>query len=103
MLTIVKGPLSYIDLRSVENITYPTFREVCEASGFLVEDTEYVEAIKEAKDWGSGNFLRKLFVTILRSNSAKKAKELWKKTWEPLFDEILYNERIIARNPSIIN
>ena len=80
MLTIVKGPLSYVYLRIVDNITYPTFREACEACGFLAEDTKYVDAIKEAKDWGSRHFLRKLFVTILMSNSVLKPEELWSKT-----------------------
>jgi len=73
------------------------------ACGFLAEDTEYVNAIKEAKDWGSRHFLRKLFVTILMSNSVLKPEELWSKTWEWLFDGILYNKRIIATNQGIIN
>jgi len=103
MLTVVKGPQSYVDLRTIDNITYATFREACEAYGFLAEDTEYVDAIKEAKDWGSGHFLRKLFVTILMSNSVLKPEELWSKTWEWLFDGILYNERIIATNQGRIN
>jgi len=81
MLEIVKGPMSYVDMRTVENITYPTFREACEASRFLADDIEYVEAIKEAKEWGLGNFLRRLFV-ILMSNSIQKPDDLWKKTWE---------------------
>jgi len=50
MLTVVKGPQSYVDLRTVDNIIYATFREACEACGFLAEDIEYVDAIKEAKD-----------------------------------------------------
>ena len=54
MLTVVKGPLSYEEIRTVDNILYPTFREACEASGFLADDNEYVEAIKEANDWGTG-------------------------------------------------
>jgi len=48
--------------------------------GILANDTEYVEAIKEAKDWGSGIYLRKLFVTILLSNSVNRPEELWNKT-----------------------
>jgi len=103
MLTIVKGPQSYVDLRIVDNIIYSTFREACEACGFLAEDTEYVDAIKEAKDWGSGHFLRKLFVTILMSNSVLKPEELWSKTWEWLSDGILYNERMVARNQGTMN
>ena len=63
----------------------------------MADDTEYVEAIKEAKEWGSGNFLRRLFVIVLMSNSINKPEDVWKKTWEWFFDEILYNERIILK------
>ena len=76
MLTHGKGPLSFKDIRTVKNIVYTTFREACLALGVLSDDTEYVGAIKEAKDWGSCHFLRKLFVTILLSNSVDKPDEL---------------------------
>jgi len=68
--------------------------------GILADDTEYVNAIKEAKDWGSGHYLRKLFVTIMLSNSVNRPEELWNKTWEWLADGILYRERNIAGIPS---
>jgi len=99
MLTVVKGPLSYEDIRTVDNILYSTFREACESLGFLADGKEYVEAIKEAKDWGSENYLRKLFVTMLLSNSVNKPLDLWEKTWKWLCDDILYRERIKAGNP----
>jgi len=101
MLTVVKGPLCYEDIRTVDNILYSTFREACETLGFLADDKEYVEAIKEAKDWGSGNYLRKLFVTMLLSNSVNKPLDLWEKTWKWLSDDILYRERIKAGNPGM--
>jgi len=69
MLTVVKGPLCYEDIRTINNIVYPTFRDAYEASGFLADDNEYIQAIIEAKDWGSAHFLRKLFVTMLVSDS----------------------------------
>jgi len=72
----VKGPLSFKDIRTVKNIVYPIFI--------------------------SGHFLRKLFVTILFSNSVKKLDELWNKTWEWLSDGILYNERKIVGRPGNI-
>jgi len=80
MLTHVRGPTSYIDIRTINNVIYSTFREACLALGILADDTEYVEAIKEAKDWGSGHYLRKLFVTIMLSNSVDRPEDLWNKT-----------------------
>ena len=65
MLTVVKGLLSYEDIRTINNIVYPTFRDSCDASGFLSNNNEYIEAIKAAKDWGCVHFLRKLFVIML--------------------------------------
>jgi len=50
MLTHIKGPLSFEDIRAVKKIVYPTFREACLAMGILAKDIEYVEVIKEAKD-----------------------------------------------------
>ncbi|KAH1133303.1 hypothetical protein GLYMA_05G078600v4 [Glycine max] len=50
MLGSCKGPTSFEDIRTVANIQYPTYREACFAMGFLQDDREYVEAIKEAKD-----------------------------------------------------
>ncbi|KAG4949627.1 hypothetical protein JHK82_042850 [Glycine max] len=65
MLTTSKGPTSFEDIRTVANVLYPTYREACFAIGFLQDDREFVEAIKEAKDWGTTNYLRKLFVIML--------------------------------------
>jgi len=50
MLTACKGATSFKDIRTVENVLYPTYREACFAMGFLQDDREFVEAIKEVKD-----------------------------------------------------
>ncbi|KAL2581050.1 hypothetical protein AAZV13_15G161800 [Glycine max] len=63
MIGSCKGPTSFEDIRTVANIQYPTYREACFAMGFLQDDREYVEAIKEAKGWGTTNYLRKLVRT----------------------------------------
>jgi len=103
MLTVIKGPLCSEDIRTVNNILYPTFRDACEASGFLADDNEYIEAITEAKDWGYGHFLRKLFVTMLVCDSLNKPDQVWEKTWHWLSDGILHREKITAANPGIFN
>ncbi|RZB57663.1 ATP-dependent DNA helicase PIF1 [Glycine soja] len=53
MLTACKGATSFEDIRTVENVLYLTYREACFAMGFLQDDREFMEAIKEAKDWES--------------------------------------------------
>ena len=50
MLTACKEATSFEDIRIVTNIQYPTYREACFAVGFLQDDREFIEAIKEAKD-----------------------------------------------------
>ena len=100
MVTVIKGPSYYEEIRTVNNIVYPTFRDVCEASGFLANNNEYIEAITEAKDWGSSHFLRKLFVTMLVCDSLNRP-EVWEKMWHWLSDGILHRERITAAKPCI--
>jgi hypothetical protein len=58
----------------------------------------YINAIKEAKDWGSGHFLRKLFVILLLSNTMNRPRHVWDETKVWLSDGILYRQRIIANN-----
>lgn len=96
MLNNVKGPTSYEDIRTVSNVLYSTFREACFQLGLLGDDKEYIEAIKEASLWGTGFYLRKLFVMMLLSGSTNRPDNVWKKTWQWLSDGILYEQRKIS-------
>jgi len=98
ILTICKGPRCYKDLKFVKGVQYLTFREACFALGFLEDDREFIEAIKEASIWGSGNFLRKLFVCMLLSGAMDRPNHVWEKSWRLLCDGILYNQRKLLRN-----
>jgi hypothetical protein len=69
--------------------------------GFLGDDREFIQAIKEAYAWGSGFFLRKLFVLMLLSGSVNRPNFVWNKTKRMLSDGILHRERTIARNRGI--
>ncbi|KAH1061066.1 hypothetical protein GYH30_004524 [Glycine max] len=89
MLTVCKGPTSFEDLRTVDNVQYPTYREACFAMGFLQDDKEFIEAIKEAKDWGSAHYIRKLFVLLLLTATMNKPEQVWDQTWHWMADDIL--------------
>lgn len=65
MLTFVKGPICYEDIKDVGGKILDSFRDACFEMGFLEDDNEYVAVINEATNWGSGHFLRKLFVNML--------------------------------------
>ncbi|XP_058742338.1 uncharacterized protein LOC131614807 [Vicia villosa] len=101
MLTVVKGPLCYNDIKKVDGVQHKTFRKACFAMGFLQDDREFIEAIKEAHVWGSGLFLRKLFVNMLLSSSMSRPAHVWRKSWKYLSDGILYEQRLVARNQEL--
>ncbi|XP_058726418.1 uncharacterized protein LOC131597759 [Vicia villosa] len=93
MLTVAKGPRCYEDIKKVGGIVRHSFRDACFEMGFLNDDKEYVSAIYEAKDWGSGYFLRQLFVTMLLSGTMNRPNHVWVKTWKVLADGNLYQQR----------
>jgi hypothetical protein len=103
MLTVIKGPTCYDDLKNINNTQYFSYQDACFAMGFLEDDRVYINAIKEAKDWGSGNFLRKLFVILLLSNTMNRPRHVWDETKVWLADGILYRQRIIANNRGTIS
>ncbi|KAI3725940.1 hypothetical protein L1987_65736 [Smallanthus sonchifolius] len=102
LLNKVKGPTSFEDIKTVNGVVFPTFRDACYALGLLDDDTEYVEAIKEASHSGSGYYLRTLFATMLLSNTLSRPDFVWNNTWEYLADGILYKQQRILKLPGII-
>jgi hypothetical protein len=98
MLTITKGPTSYEDIKLVNGFQYLTYREACFAMGFLGDDREYIAAIREAYNWGSGVFLRKLFIIMLLSESMDRPNYVWERSWQWLCDGIIYKQRQISQN-----
>nr|XP_029145189.1 uncharacterized protein LOC112717234 [Arachis hypogaea] len=80
LLNFVKGPTCYEDIRTIDGVVYSSFRDACYAMRLLDDDKEYIDAIKEASHWGSGEYLRKLFVILLSSNSMERPENVWENT-----------------------
>ncbi|XP_057760381.1 uncharacterized protein LOC130980749 [Arachis stenosperma] len=72
LLNVQRGCTSFKSIRIVNGTTYDTFQEACFALGFLTDDNEFVEAIKEAALLGTGLQLKQLFVTLLLSASISR-------------------------------
>ena len=93
MLSTAKGAQSYSDIRTVNGLVYPTFREACFAKGFLGSDQEFISALQEANNWGTAHYLRKLFVKLLFMNTMDRPEYVWQQTWQWMADDIIFNHR----------
>lgn len=47
---------------------------------FFKDDKEYIGTIKEKSEWGSGHYLRKLFVIMLLSGTISRPCHVWNNT-----------------------
>jgi hypothetical protein len=99
LLNYVKGPQSFNEIKTVDNVRYDSFKEACFASGMMDGDKEFIHAIKEASHWGGGAFLRILFVALLVSGQLHRPNSVWNSTWEELSDDIQHKQRQILQRP----
>jgi len=53
LLMIVKGAMSYADIRTYNGIDYETFKEACAARGLLTDDNEWYKTFEEATNWAT--------------------------------------------------
>lgn len=101
-LTRVRGPKSYKELRTVEGITYDTFRDACAAMGLLTDDNEYHEAFRENESTAFPPQLREMFVHIIINCNVSDVRKLWEEHWIPMSDDITRKQREITRLDSLI-
>ncbi|XP_071688411.1 uncharacterized protein [Rutidosis leptorrhynchoides] len=101
LLNKVKGPETYKEIRTVDGILHPTFKDACFASGLINDDREWTEAITEARLWASGAQLWDLFVTILLFCNVTKPLNLWVANWEALAEDILHKKRKLYNFPDL--
>ncbi|GJV26544.1 putative PIF1 DNA helicase/replication protein A1-like protein [Tanacetum coccineum] len=75
----VRGPMEWDDLKKVDDVLYPTYRDACYARGLLQDDKEYIDGILEASLWGMGDYLRSIFVMLIMTDSMSWPKIVWEK------------------------
>ena len=68
MLTYTTGATCFSDLRTVEGILYPTYKEACKAMGMLEDDAEWEIALEEVTEYEPNKSNFSHFAAILSAN-----------------------------------
>lgn len=63
MLLYQNGCRVFSEIKTVNGVTYASFRLACEALGLIGDDREWLSAFIDASHWVSASDLRSLFVT----------------------------------------
>lgn len=101
LLNFVVGPKSFEEIRTVDEVVYPTYKEACFQRGLLESDKEWHIALGDASLCANTPQLRDLFVTLLIFCEVSNAGELWAKHWTALADDIEYRRRKITNFPTL--
>ncbi|XP_028110161.1 uncharacterized protein LOC114308706 [Camellia sinensis] len=95
LLTVVKGPISFQCLRTVNNVLHETFKSACVARGLLEDDEEWIQCLKEAAVMKTGYQLRRLFCIILTQCFPLQPHALWNQFSMHICDDLAHKLRTL--------
>ena len=88
LLTTVKGPTSYENLRTFDSVLHPSFHAACLARGLLENNDEWRQCLLEASLTHVGESLQHLFSLILRHCQPSEPHVLWEEFKDNLCDDL---------------
>lgn len=97
LLTVVRGPKSFTDLRTFQDVVYPTFQDACRARGLLEDDGEWSLCLREASEIQTGASLRRLFTSMLLFCQITTPENLWNDFRDAICDDLF----VSIPNPTI--
>ena len=93
LLITIPGPTSYIDLRTVDGETLPTFQEACKRHGLLDNDDHIINGMREIAHTSTAKKLREFFVTALMSCEPSDPSSLWDTYADDLCEDFIIERR----------
>ncbi|KAG3086459.1 hypothetical protein PI124_g12786 [Phytophthora idaei] len=79
-----KGPTSFENLRTVDGVTYDSYRKAALHAGYLEDDSEWVACMTEASQFRMPYQLRQLFATIIVYSQVVEIGALWERYYDDL-------------------
>lgn len=101
LLNKVRGAQDWLDFKKFEGVTYPTYKDACQARGLLEDDKEYIDGLLEASLWGSGDYLRSFYVILIMTDSMSRPEVVYEKTWHVMAEDVESRERVKRENPGM--
>ncbi|KAG3045508.1 hypothetical protein PC122_g24593 [Phytophthora cactorum] len=88
-----KGPTSFENLRTVDGVTYDSYREAALHAGYLEDDSEWVACMTEAYQYRMPYQLRQHFATIIVYSQVVEVGALWERFYDDLSLDFGYKYR----------
>ncbi|XP_018461372.2 uncharacterized protein LOC108832383 [Raphanus sativus] len=101
LINKIKGPRSYDELKTFNDIKYPDFKSVCYARGYLDDDTEWHETMAEGVRSATPYQLRDMFVMFLTNCFVSNPKSLWEHFWKSMSEDILYKRQRVMGHANL--
>ncbi|KAG3001519.1 hypothetical protein PC120_g20227 [Phytophthora cactorum] len=93
-----QGPTSFENLRTVDGVTYDSYREAALNAGYLEDDSEWVACMTEASQFRMPYQLRQLFATIIVYSQVVEVGALWERFYDDLSLDFGYKYRSLEEN-----
>ncbi|XP_076031073.1 uncharacterized protein LOC143019319 [Oratosquilla oratoria] len=102
LLTHVKGPTSYEDLRTFEGVIYPTYREAVKAMGLLNDKETWKKTILEIiNHTNDRNQLRATYASMLVFSELEDQSGIWEETKDLFASDFLQRQKATEYNDEI--
>ncbi|KAG3037202.1 hypothetical protein PC121_g24109 [Phytophthora cactorum] len=93
-----KAPTSFENLRTVDGVTYDSYRKAALHAGYLEDDSEWVACMTEASQFRMSYQLRQLFATIIVYSQVVEVGALWERFYDDLSLNCNYKYRNLEGN-----
>ncbi|XP_060846341.1 uncharacterized protein LOC132926006 [Rhopalosiphum padi] len=93
LLHVIKGPISFASLRTVQGVTYDTFQEACKAMGLLEDDLQLENTLSEATVCCTSPSIRYLFAILIVFCQVTDPIRLWQNHRASMAEDVLFRKQ----------